>query len=230
MESLTQIAPTNAWKLNRQFAQVLVQAFGLAQRPPLKVPQGRILIGNNEAVDIAYVLVEGELSVHYYRNDPTAAHLIPVVFAQGDVALLSLVFTQQVLRGELVASTPCCVHAVRRMAMLSFLDEHPQHLKLLTLFFANRLQDARERELQWVERSVRSRLVLTLTRMCTESQAQHDAGGVRIVCTHEQLAMRSGLSRPKVSVELKRLEHDAVLRNHRGHIDILDLAALQDLA
>jgi CRP-like cAMP-binding protein len=44
-----------------------------------------------------------------------------------------------------------------------------------------------------------------------------------IVATHEDLAARCGVSRPKVSGELKRLEKAGWLRLDRGAIEILDL-------
>jgi CRP-like cAMP-binding protein len=46
-----------------------------------------------------------------------------------------------------------------------------------------------------------------------------------IAVTHDKLAARCGLSRPKLSQELKRLELAGTLRLHRGAIEIVDRRA-----
>jgi CRP-like cAMP-binding protein len=64
-----------------------------------------------------------------------------------------------------------------------------------------------------------------LARLAAEQPVRAD-GRVRIATTHEQLATRCGVSRPKASLALKRLEHAGRVRLERGSIEVLDLQAL----
>jgi CRP/FNR family transcriptional regulator len=74
---------------------------------------------------------------------------------------------------------------------------------------------------------VHARVCATLVRMAAEGPADGADGRPRLATTHEQLAVRCGVSRPKVSTALKRLERSGRLRLGRGAIEILDLPALQ---
>jgi CRP-like cAMP-binding protein len=51
-----------------------------------------------------------------------------------------------------------------------------------------------------------------------------------VPATHEHLAMRCGVSRPKLSNELKQLENAGILRLNRGAIEILNYAVLSSLS
>ena len=48
-------------------------------------------------------------------------------------------------------------------------------------------------------------------------------GSSTVHATHEELAARCGVSRPKLTTELKRLEAQGLIRRGRGALDILSL-------
>ena len=48
--------------------------------------------------------------------------------------------------------------------------------------------------------------------------------------THEQLAASCGVSRPKASLALKKMERDCILKLGRKWVEVLSLTALQALA
>ncbi|MGC1173529.1 helix-turn-helix domain-containing protein [Polaromonas sp.] len=59
-------------------------------------------------------------------------------------------------------------------------------------------------------------------------QASAPDGALYITTTHEELSACSGVSRPKLSQELKRLELKGRVKLERGSIRIIDLANLFD--
>ena len=81
------------------------------------------------------------------------------------------------------------------------------------------------RERGWVERSVHHRVCMQLTRLAQKTGPDAQ-GALHIHATHEELAARCGVSRPKLSTELKHLEGGGLIRRGRGSIEVLDLAGL----
>jgi CRP-like cAMP-binding protein len=51
-----------------------------------------------------------------------------------------------------------------------------------------------------------------------------------IHATHEQLAASCGVSRPKTSLALKKMEQDGILKLGRKWLEVLNVKALQILA
>ena len=98
-------------------------------------------------------------------------------------------------------------------------------LVMLVRFLAQRLREVQQRERVWLERGVHARVCATLARLAREQPAA-PGQALALVATHEQLSMRCGVSRPKLSHELKRLERAGTLRLRRGAIDVLDLPSL----
>jgi CRP-like cAMP-binding protein len=56
---------------------------------------------------------------------------------------------------------------------------------------------------------------------------QRDDKKIFIESTHEALAFRCGVSRPKASIALKKMEQAGLLSLGRRSIEILDISALQ---
>jgi CRP-like cAMP-binding protein len=65
-----------------------------------------------------------------------------------------------------------------------------------------------------------------LARVALEATPDRQGDPWLVSATHEHLAQRCGVSRPKLSQELKQLEHAGVLRLDRGRIELLDYSAL----
>jgi CRP-like cAMP-binding protein len=79
------------------------------------------------------------------------------------------------------------------------------------------------REHTWLESGVHERVCASLARII-DGLTPPASGDLVITATHESLAARCGVSRPRLSRELKQLEESGRLRLRRGTIEVLDRA------
>lgn len=194
----------------------------LAGRTPLRIPAGTTLMRAGERVTRIAFLEVGHVNAVLHLHGAGGGQVIPITFGDGEVVALSRLFGEEPGQLDLVAATELRIRWVPIVEVEQALLQHPELLVLLVQFLATRLREVQIREAGWVERGVRERLCAALVRMAREWPPQPDARWL-INATHEDLAARCGVSRPKVSGELKRLEQAGWLRLERGAIEILDL-------
>ena len=96
-------------------------------------------------------------------------------------------------------------------------------LVLLVTYQSRRLREVQLREQAWLERGVHHRVCARLARI-SFGLPENDDGHVVLDATHEALAARCGVSRPRMSKELKRLEEDGRVKLGRGTVEIVDRA------
>jgi CRP/FNR family transcriptional regulator len=153
-----------------------------------------------------------------------------VAFGAGQIALLSTLFGSEPSPIDLVVLEPLRWSWLDRRQLEATLSEDPGGLLLLTRFLGARLREVQHRERGWLGRGLQVRLCAVLRRMVREAQGDPGCpsgdGPVRLRVTHERLAHRCGLSRPRTSQALKRLERAGAVRLGRGQIEVLDAAAL----
>ena len=207
---------------SRRLALGLAPCVNLAQRPLLRIPAGTTLMWAGEMVTRMAFLETGHVNAVLHLHGTDGGQVIPVTFGDGEVVALSRLFGQEPGQLDLVAATELRMRWVPTIEVERALLQHQELLVLLVQFLAARLREVQLREVGWVERGVRERLCAALVRLARESPP---ASGARwlINATHEDLAARCGVSRPKVSGELKRLEKSGRLRLNRSVIEILDL-------
>jgi CRP-like cAMP-binding protein len=99
----------------------------------------------------------------------------------------------------------------------------------LVSFLGLRLREVQARERAGFARSVPARLSASLSRILTDLPTRTDAR-LLIQATHEQLAASCGVSRPKTSLALKKMEQDGILKLGRKWVEVLNTSALQALA
>jgi CRP-like cAMP-binding protein len=99
---------------------------------------------------------------------------------------------------------------------------------LLVRFLGFRLREVQARERAGSARSVMTRLSASLIRTLGELPIRPDAR-LLIHATHEQLASSCGVSRPKTSLALKKLERDGIVLLGRKWVEVLDTHALRIL-
>jgi len=139
-----------------------------------------------------------------------------------------VLFTQQPSTVNLVAGSEIAVRWAAVSDIEAALLADQELLVLLVRFLAQRLREVQVRERAWIERGVHERASATLERLARQAP-RDDAGHAVIIATHEELAERSGVSRPKLSPALKRLEQAGRLRLERKAIRIIDLERLFDI-
>ena len=211
--------PVSSIQLARRFAAAVIEGLGL-ERWPQRTYEARSIVLHRHTIPTSICYVEsGRLHASY---DPASTQetVVHVSFGPGEFALTSSLYGKEPLEVDLVASVDTKVRLVERSTVERYVDEHDEVRPMLIRLFAHRLREAQSRERAWLERDVRGRVVAALNRAVT-TLAASDRPPWRIVLTHEQLAEWAGVSRPKASVELKRLEGEGLLRLHRGAIEVL---------
>jgi CRP-like cAMP-binding protein len=213
---------TDSREHSRRLALGLAPYVKLAERTPLRIAAGTTLMWAGERVTRIAFLEVGHVNAVLHLHGADGGQVIPITFSDGEVVALSRLFGEEPGQLDLVAATELRMRWVPIVEVERALLQHPELLVLLVQFLATRLREVQMREAGWVERGVRERLCAALVRMAREWPPQPYARWL-INATHEDLAARCGVSRPKVSGELKRLEQAGWLRLERGVIEILDL-------
>lgn len=212
---------TESHQWSRRLGQVLGDRLSVGSQPVVHVRTGKILLPAGQAITRLPLLLSGRLDCVLPLQDGEASSLIPISFEAGEIAMLSQLFCNAPVWVDVVAAQDCTLHWLPVADLEKLLEADPALLLLLTRFLAHRLRDVQIRERSWVERSVHHRVRMQLMRLAQSTEP--DNRGIRTIrATHEELSARCGVSRPKLTLELKRLEEDGVLQRGRGCIEILD--------
>jgi CRP-like cAMP-binding protein len=222
---MTPPAAQQSRALSRALAAALAEALGASALPLQRVAAGTTLLRNGEAVTHLAWLASGRIDAVLQGHGNDGAQVVPLAFGAGEIVLLSQLFCDRRSGVDLVASDETTLRWLSIERIERALQADPAALLLLVKFLAQRLREVQVRERAWAERGVHERVCAALARLAAE-QAPRADGRLLIVTTHEQLATRSGVSRPKASTALKKLEQAGRVRLGRGAIEVLDLAAL----
>lgn len=218
----TSPAPTSR-QLNQQFVAALREVLPLSTFDARHHFAGQRVL-SADLVPSALPLVEsGALQAVTWLPDGEPQAL-PVSYEPGELALSSQLFAATPANIDLVCATDSVLRWLPQTAIEATLREHPDVLALLAHFLAQRIREVQVRERIWLERGASERIWASLLQAATQSGVAC-GWGVRLTLTHDQLATRCGISRPKLSRELKRLEAAGLVRLGRGWLDVRDVAA-----
>lgn len=164
----------------------------------------------------------------------TSSHgrsLVLHVFHPGSCFPLLTLVNEGVNAYDLIALTPVVLHKVHRDQFLGFLKKHPD----LLLDFQVRLLRGLQGLLKRIERSAFvpaynqvAGLLLYFARHFSEMEAKSPVIEIRI--THQDIAEWLGLSRENVSLQVKKLERNGLIRKKNALIEILNMSELTHLA
>lgn len=217
-------AKPESHELSQQLGDLLGQRIALSESPVVQVPAGKLLLPAGQTIRRLPLLLKGRVDCVLPMDQGETSSIVPVSFGAGEVAMLSQVFCNRPVWVDVVAAQDCALRWLDVKDIEALMKQVPELLLLLAKFLSQRLREVQTRERSWVERGVRNRVRAHLLRMAQKGTA--NAQGQRhILATHEEVAARCGISRPKVSLELKRLEQQGWIRLRRGCIEILDLDA-----
>lgn len=214
--------------LNREFVAHLAQRLDLSAYPLVMVQAGRCLLRTTERLTRLPLVVCGSLEAVYQLGDQ-GNQVIPVTFDAGELAMMSALFSTAALQVDLTAAQDVSLRWVPVADLEKCLLSSQDLLVLMVRFLAQRLREVQSRERGWLERGVHLRVCAALARVARDTPPRPD-GRWFINATHEHLAWRCGVSRPKLSHELKRMEQAGLLRLHRGAIEILDRSSFSSLS
>ena len=206
-------------RLNRLFAGALSCVVDAMAGPPQAVAAGQTVLHAGATPVALPRVASGRLQAVVHLGEE-GQRVIPVTFDVGEIAMCSHLFSQEPLTADIVAACDTVVHWLPRSAIESAVSVHPELALPLVQFLAQRLREVQARERVWLQRGVRARLWAVLLR---EIDAQEPAadGSWTVAMTHEELAERSGVSRPKLSQALKQLEREGAVRLSRRVIAVL---------
>ncbi len=211
--------------LSRKLAHALSQALGLQQRPMHRFEPGVILCKAGESVSRLPIVISGRLDAVVHVPGSLGSQIVPIAFQAGEVAFLSYLFNQVPSGSDLVVGEPCAIRWVPIEEIVACLLRDQALLIMLVRFLGQRLREVQARERSWASRSVQQRLCAGLARMAADLTPRPD-GRLIITTTHEQLAARCGISRPKASIALKALEQRGAVHLGRRWIELLDVSLI----
>ena len=214
--------------LSRALALALAAPLGLTARPLQRVAAGITLLRAGDDANRLAFLVSGRVDAVLHGHGGDSAAVVPLAFGAGEIVLLSQLFCERRSGVDLVVGEDAALRWVPIDEIEHALLQDRDAMLLLVKFLAQRLREVQVRERAWAGRGVHERVCAALARLAAE-QAPRADGRCLIAMTHEQLATRCGVSRPKASTALKRLEHAGQVRLERGAIEVLDLAGLVPL-
>ena len=213
-------APSESHLWNQRLAQALCERLPESQYPAVQVHAGQVLLPSGRPITRLPLLLSGRLDCVLPVQQGESGPLIPISFEAGEIAMLSQLFCNRPVWVDVVAARNARLRWLPVATMETLIESDSALLQMLTRFLAHRLRDVQIRERSWVERSVQQRVRLQLERLA--EKIPPDSRGLRTLhTTHEELAARCGVSRPKLSLALKRLELEGRLQRGRGRLDLL---------
>ena len=219
----------NSQSLSRQLVQAIALPVGLKSRPLHRVKSGTTLVKTGDAVARLPFVMSGRLNAVVHIPGTQSGQIVPIAFGSGEIALLSYLFNRLPSSSDLVASQASTIQWIPIEEIESALLYDPQLMVLLVRFLGLRLREGQARERAGSARSVMTRLSASLSRILADLPARPDAR-LLIHATHEQLASSCGVSRPKTSLALKKIERDGIILLGRKWVEVLDSEALRTLS
>lgn len=211
--------------LSHQLGTQLLQQIDLSRYPVRHINAGAWLLRADEPLTALPFVESGSINA-VLSLGADGGQVIPIAYRAGEFALLSSIFARETRHADLVAAEPLAFRLLPLEVIEAVLREDKELLILMVRFFAHRLHEVRTRERGWLERSVQGRVCAVLARVALEQAPARDGVPWLVQTTHENLSLRCGVSRPKLSLALKQLEHGGSVKLRRGAIEILRYADL----
>ncbi len=184
-----------------------------------QVPRGAYLFLRGDPADAFYLLQAGEIDL--ILVSPDGRELVINEMRPGDFFGELGLLTGQPRSADAVARKAANLVGIPRQAFLSALECDPRLARRLLEVTATRLSRTSDFESALAFLDAQTRLA----RVLLDLDRQH-AGKEYITISQEQLAQRSGLIRQTVAKALGHWRRKGWLQTGRGHIQLLDRAAL----
>jgi CRP-like cAMP-binding protein len=211
-------------RLNLDLVDALGRRIDFNAYPSAGFASGQAILMTGDKVDRLPLVVEGSLDAVLRQMTDDGNTVMPVSWADGELAMTSMLFSRDPLGVDVVAAEDCRLRWIPMTTIEQAMHGDADLLVLVVRFLAQRLREVQDRERAWLERGVHERVVATLVRIAWAATPEN--GRVIVTTTHENLAARCGVSRSRLSGELKRLEDRGLVNLGRGSIEVVDRARL----
>jgi CRP/FNR family transcriptional regulator len=191
-------------------------------RLPVRIlPEGTILFRPGEAAQAFPVVLSGRVEVHLTGPSGREIMLYAVDPGQTCVQTTLGLLGDDLYGGEAVVAAPSQVVLVPRATFLRLMDEDPAFRLYVLRAFGQRMADIT----RLLERVAFGRIETRLAQALLDL-----ANDGRVEATQADLAARIGSAREVVTRRLDAWGRAGIVATERGRVELLDLAALRQLA
>ena len=186
-----------------------------------------------------YIFREGDLGTHLHlilsgevkiaRSGPSGAEVVFAVLLPGDMfGELALLEDGALRTADAVAVEPTECLALERRALITFLDSHPERMWHLIRFLSSYIRRKDESFAEVAFLDIQGRVARKLLELA-RTQGEPAPGGtrIRIRISQRTLAGMVAARRENVNRALSRFAALGDISISRGHITVLDAAALR---
>ena len=217
---------TDSRRSNRELVDGLSVHLDFSSWALVSAPVGRQIICCGDVLDRLPLLVKGSLDAVIHQSSDDGGVVVPVIWGPGELVMLSYLFRRDAATVDVVVAADATFRWIPFTAIEDTLTRHHELLVQLVRFLSQRLREVQAREHTWLERGVHERVCASLARIMISLPTTED-GRLIITGTHESLAARCGVSRSRLSKELKRLEAADRLKLGRGTIEVFDRSCFE---
>jgi CRP-like cAMP-binding protein len=207
-------------RLNRLFAEALLARIDVSRCGERAAATGRAVMRAGSWPTALPLVQQGMLQAEIHTG-AEGGRVVPVTFLAGEIAMCSLLFSASPVHADIVAAQPSRLRWLPRDRIESAVIEQPELALPLVRFLAQRLREVQLRERVWLSRGLQARVRAALMREVAGSPPGPDGHWI-VPLTHEALAARAGVSRPRLSLTLKSMARDGQVRLGRGWIAVRD--------
>jgi CRP-like cAMP-binding protein len=215
-------SPVGSRALNLAWVAILSQKLELAAWSLTKKSAGGRLAAVGDTVLQLPLIVSGSVDAVIRQSADDGNEVVPVSWDAGELVLMSQLFSREPCGVDLVVTDDLVFRWLPIADIERCLLQSQELLIQFVHYLTQRLREVQSRERAWLERGVHERVCASLARIARATPP--DAQGVIVIAgTHETLAGRCAVSRPRLSGELKQLEDAGRLKLSRGAIEIIDV-------
>ncbi len=185
-----------------------------------KFAAGDIILNSGETPDYVFLLKSG--FVKHSTDSSDGKELILHIYTPGALFPLMWGLNDEVPNYTLAALTTCSVVCVPKDEMVEYYSSKPKELMELTKKLLKGISGLSKRIEILSFENARKRVVSTL-------QYLHKHFGPEFSFTHENLASLTGLTRERVSIEMKKLKDQGLVSYKRNLISVTDIDKLSSL-
>lgn len=203
----------------------------LQQFPSQQHGKDETLLRSGSRLEYFYYVKSGAIKM--MTTSGRGQNLVLHIFNPGATLPLLAVINDNQNAYDFVTVVPTVVHKIPYEHMTAFLQQNVDVLYAFNLRLLHGLQGLLDR----VEQSTFvpaynqvAGLLLYFSRHFADNSTASNQKVIELRVTHQEIAEWLGLSRENVSIQMKKLERDGLIRKKEKFVEIVDVAKLQELA
>jgi CRP-like cAMP-binding protein len=186
--------------------------------PAKKFTAGKVILNSGETPESLFYLKKG--FVKHYVDSPLGKELIIHIYKSDTVFPLMWGLNDEVPNYNLATLTNCEISLIPKKVFVELLVNNQQELLELNRRLLKAISGLSKRIEILNFQNARQRVVSTLLYL-------NKHFGDEFHFTHESLASLTGLTRERVSIEMKRLKDQGLVAYKRNTITIVDLSKIE---